>query len=97
MNMKEMNIDILCFTGHKGLLGPQGMGGFLITDELVSQVDSFIEGGTGSKSDEEIQPEYMPDKFESGTPNIPGTYGLHASSLNISKVGIENIHKKEMI
>ncbi len=49
MNMKEMKIDILCFTGHKGLLGPQCMGGFLITDELVPQVDSFIEGGTGSK------------------------------------------------
>ena len=97
MNMKEMNIDILCFTGHKGLLGPQGMGGFLITDELVPQVDSFIEGGTGSKSDEEIQPEYMPDKFESGTPNIPGTYGLHASLEYIKKVGIENIHRKEMM
>ena len=97
MNMKEMNIDILCFTGNKGLIGPKGMGGFLITDELVPQVDSFIEGGTGSKSDEEIQPEYMPDKFESGTPNIPGTYGLHASLEYIKKVGIENIHKKEMM
>ena len=55
--------------------------------KLVPQVDSFIEGGTGSKSDEEIQPEYMPDKFESGTPNIPGTYGLHASLEYIKKSG----------
>ncbi len=97
MNMKEMNIDILCFTGHKGLLGPQGVGGFLINDEIVNQVDSFIEGGTGSKSDEEIQPSYMPDKFESGTPNIPGIYGLNASLKFIKEVGVENIHKKEMM
>lgn len=97
MNMKDMNIDILCFTGHKGLLGPQGVGGFLIKDEVVDKVDSFIEGGTGSKSDEEIQPSYMPDKFESGTPNIPGIYGLNASLKFIKEVGVDNIHKKEMI
>lgn len=96
MDMNDMNIDILCFTGHKGLLGPQGMGGFLIKDEVVDKVDTFIEGGTGSKSDEEIQPNYMPDKFESGTPNLPGIYGLNAALKFIKEVGIDNIHKKEM-
>lgn len=96
MDMNDMNIDILCFTGHKGLLGPQGVGGFLIKDEVVDKVDTFIEGGTGSKSDEEIQPNYMPDKFESGTPNLPGIYGLNAALKFIKEVGIDNIHKKEM-
>ncbi len=96
IDMKDCNIDILCFTGHKSLLGPQGTGGFLIKDELVSKVDSLIQGGTGSLSEDEIQPNYMPDKYESGTSNIVGIYGLNSSIKYIKKVGISNIHKKEM-
>lgn len=96
ISMKKSNIDILCFTGHKGLLGPQGIGGFLIRDEIVPLVDSLIEGGTGSLSEEEIQPTYMPDKYESGTANIPGIYGLNASLKYLKEVGIKNIYDKEM-
>lgn len=96
ISMKKSNIDILCFTGHKGLLGPQGIGGFLIRDEIVPLVDSLIEGGTGSLSEEEIQPTYMPDKYESGTANIPGIYGLNASLKYLKEVGTKNIYEKEM-
>jgi selenocysteine lyase/cysteine desulfurase len=79
IDMKKLNADAIAFTGHKGLLGPQGIGGFVINDKLASMISPLIEGGTGSASDSEYQPEYMPDKFESGTMNIPGVFGLNAS------------------
>ena len=96
IDMVKMNIDILCFTGHKSLLGPQGIGGFLISDEMAKVVDPLITGGTGSVSDSEIQPEFLPDKYESGTPNIPGIYGLHAGLKYITETGIDHIRAKEM-
>lgn len=96
IDMKECNIDILCFTGHKGLLGPQGIGGFLIKEDIVPLVESLIEGGTGSLSEEEIQPTYMPDKYESGTANIPAIYGLNSSLKYIKEAGIQKIFEKEM-
>lgn len=96
IDMEKMNIDILAFTGHKSLLGPQGIGGFLISDEMAKVVDPLITGGTGSVSDSEIQPEFLPDKYESGTPNIPGIYGLHASLKYVMEKGIDNIREEEM-
>lgn len=96
ISMKKNNIDILCFTGHKGLLGPQGIGGFLIRDYIVPLVDPLIEGGTGSLSEQEVQPTYMPDKYESGTSNLPAIYGLNASLKYLIEVEIENIYSKEM-
>lgn len=93
----KLNLSALAFTGHKGLLGPQGIGGFLIKKELASEILPFMEGGTGSLSESEIQPEYMPDKFESGTLNLPGIYGLNASLKYIREVGIKSIHEKEMV
>jgi len=95
VDMKKIKCDALCFTGHKGLLGPQGIGGALISKEMVEEMSSYIEGGTGSKSNSEIQPAYMPDKFESGTPNIPGIYGLNAALRYLKEIGIESIHNKE--
>lgn len=56
----------------------------------------LVTGGTGSVSDSEFQPEFMPDKFESGTQNIPGIYGLHAALCYLEETGIENIHAHEM-
>ena len=96
IDMVKMNIDILCFTGHKSLLGPQGIGGFLISEAMAKVVDPLITGGTGSVSDSEIQPEFLPDKYESGTPNIPGIYGLHAGLKYITETGIDHIRAKEM-
>ena len=95
IDMREMNIDILCFTGHKSLLGPQGTGGFLIRGDLVPKVTPLITGGTGSMSHTEVQPEFMPDKFESGTMNVAGIMGLSAGLDYISNIGLENIQKRE--
>lgn len=92
----ELNASAIAFTGHKGLLGPQGIGGFFINSELANNISPIIEGGTGSLSELETQPEYMPDKFESGTPNIPGIYGLNASLKYILKEGISSIREKEL-
>lgn len=96
VSMKSFQADAIAFTGHKGLLGPQGMGGFIIHEDFIPQVEPLIEGGTGSKSDSDIQPDFMPDKFESGTPNIPGIYGLHAALRFIMETGREVIHQREM-
>jgi selenocysteine lyase/cysteine desulfurase len=96
VDFKKLNLSALAFTGHKGMLGPQGIGGFILDNELVSLVNPFFEGGTGSNSDAELQPMYMPDKFESGTLNIPGIFGLNASLKYLRETGIENIYKSEM-
>lgn len=96
IDYKELNADAIAFTGHKGLLGPQGMGGFIISDGMVSKLDTFIEGGTGSLSEKERQPEYMPDKFEAGTLNIPGIYGLNASLKYILNEKVSSIREKEL-
>jgi len=96
ISIQEMNIDALCFTGHKGLMGPQGIGGFLIREDFVKQVKPLITGGTGSISHTEETPDFLPDRFEAGTMNLPGIVGLHESLLWLKKVGIEAVHEKEM-
>ncbi len=96
IDMAAMNVDFLAFTGHKGLLGPQGIGGFIATRALSSEMEPLILGGTGSQSNQYEQPEFMPDKFESGTPNIPGIIGLRAALLYLEKEGIDDLHRREM-
>lgn len=96
LNFNSLCADIIAFTGHKGLLGPQGIGGFIMTDKLATLIDPLIEGGTGSLSQQEIQPSYMPDKFEAGTPNIPGIFGLNASLKYLLETGINAIREKEL-
>lgn len=96
VDMQQLNIDFLAFTGHKGLLGPQGIGGFLISEELDQNMIPFIAGGTGSQSDLLEMPRCLPDKYESGTMNLPGIIGLHAALAYIEKEGIQKIHKKKM-
>lgn len=96
MDFNSLCADAIAFTGHKGLLGPQGIGGFMINDKLASLVDPLVEGGTGSLSEEEVQPSYMPDKFEAGTPNIPGIFGLNASLKHLKSTGIDAIREKEL-
>jgi len=83
---EEQGIDFLCFSGHKGLLGPAGTGGLYLRDP--ERVNPLIRGGTGSRSSEEKQPGFLPDRFESGTPNIPGFAGwLRAMEYLISQKG----------
>lgn len=95
VDMKKYNIDGLAFTGHKGLMGPQGIGGFILTDRLVQVLETFIEGGTGSFSEDLDQPKHMPDKFESGTMNLPGIIGLNTSINYIKNIGLDSIKNKE--
>ncbi len=89
----DMSIDILAFPGHKSLLGPQGTGGVYIREGL--EISQMKEGGTGSRSDSLIQPDIYPDKFESGTPNMPGIVGLGAGIKYILEQGIDNIREHE--
>lgn len=89
-------IDFLAFTGHKGLLGPQGIGGFLIRKELAERITPLIAGGTGSISDQLEMPAFLPDRFESGTMNLSGIIGLHAALKYLQEKGIEKIHEKKM-
>ncbi len=96
VDMGKCGIDFLAFTGHKGLLGPQGIGGFLISEPLAAVMEPFVAGGTGSQSDSFDMPSRLPDKYESGTMNLPGIIGLHAALSYIEKVGIEEIHRKKM-
>lgn len=96
IDMQKCGIDYLAFTGHKGLLGPQGIGGFLISESLDAQMKPYIAGGTGSQSDSLDMPQNLPDKYESGTMNLPGIIGLHAALTYIEETGIQNIHKKKM-
>lgn len=96
VDFKKLNADAITFTGHKSLLGPQGMGGFVINDSFAEKVAPFIEGGTGSLSNSEDQPDYMPDKFESGTMNLPGVFGLNAALHYLKKCGLSEIREKEL-
>lgn len=76
IDIGTMDIDLLAFTGHKSLFGPQGTGGLYIRKGLEQVISPIMRGGTGSRSEYEEQPNFMPDKYESGTPNTPGYAGL---------------------
>ena len=79
IDMEEIGADAIAFTGHKGMLGPQGTGGFLIREELAAELEPLITGGTGSISHTEEVPDFLPDRFEAGTLNLPGIAGLNAA------------------
>ena len=96
IDIEKCKIDFLAFTGHKGLLGPQGIGGFLISDRLDKEMTPLIAGGTGSISDSLSMPENLPDKYESGTMNLPGIMGLHTALNFLEETGIDRIHRKKM-
>ena len=96
INMDKMQLDALAFTGHKGLRGPQGTGGFLVSQELAEQMEPLISGGPGSVSHTEEIPDFMPDRFESGTPNLPGIYGLHEALLYLKTHSLQAINEKEL-
>ena len=95
ISMKEMKIDALCFTGHKGLYAPQGIGGFILQEDLIDFIDPLLSGGTGSISHTEEIPSFMPDRLEPGTMNLPGIFGLHAALEWINATGIDKIREKE--
>jgi cysteine desulfurase family protein len=96
LDMDRMHIDLLAFTGHKSLCGPMGTGGFIIGPRVdPSRITPLITGGTGSASDREQQPQFLPDRFESGTPNAVGLAGLAAGIRWVRERGVESIRDHE--
>ena len=95
VDARELGLAALCFTGHKGLFGPQGTGGIVWNPEFAERCAPLSVGGTGSLSHEETQPALMPDKFEAGTPNLPGMAGLDAALEWLEKTGVAEIAAKE--
>jgi cysteine desulfurase family protein len=93
IDMEEMNIDILCFTGHKGLMGPQGTGGLCIGNGI--EIEPLKSGGTGVHSYERYQPEEYPARLEAGTLNSHGIAGLSAAVDFIRETGMDTIREKE--
>jgi selenocysteine lyase/cysteine desulfurase len=91
IDMEEMCIDALCFTAHKGMLGPQGIGGVIVTDALAQELVPLISGGTDSKSHTEDIPDFLPDMLEAGTPNLPGIAGWHAALEFLRATGAEQL------
>jgi cysteine desulfurase family protein len=95
IDVQNMKIDLLAFPGHKGLLGPQGVGGLYISPNISPL--PLKEGGTGSESQSLLQPQHLPDRYESGTPNTPGIAGLGAGVKFILQEGLEKIRDKDNI
>lgn len=94
IDMQEMNIDVVCFTGHKGLYGPQGTGGLCVRPGL--RIRPLKSGGSGIHTYLKEHPKEMPTALEAGTLNGHGIAGLHASLLFLKETGIDTIHKREI-
>lgn len=94
IDVQEMNIDLLAFTGHKGLMGPTGIGGSYVGENVMIRGTRY--GGTGVRSAQRTHLEEFPYRMECGTLNIVGVAGLHAGQKWIEKEGIENIHQREL-
>jgi cysteine desulfurase family protein len=93
LDLDKLRPDIFCFTGHKGLFGPPGTGGLCLGPGI--DPEPLKLGGTGSRSEEELQPAFLPDRYESGTPNTMGLAGLGAGIDFILKIGQEKITAHE--
>ena len=98
IDMEAMSIGLLTFTGHKSLYGPQGTGGIVLGQGYDRMIDPLMYGGTGSRSEFEVQPDFLPDKYESGTPNTIGIAGLGAGIAFIGRTGMDAIraHEKDL-
>ncbi len=93
IHMEEDLIDVLCFTGHKGLMGPQGTGGLILSKR--AEPEAIFSGGTGMFSFEKTMPSHLPDRLEAGTLNGIGIAGLGGSLDYLMGLGIDRIRKKE--
>lgn len=97
VDINSLDVDLLAFTGHKSLLGPPGTGGLLLADHFEPQeLKPLVQGGTGSRSEFEIQPDDLPDHYESGTPNGVGIAGLAAGISWLQERGVENLRDHEI-
>ncbi len=96
IDLRALALDVLAFTGHKGLYGPPGTGGMVLSPRAATGMAAIIQGGTGSRSDEEFQPGFLPDKFEPGTPNTLGIAGLGAGIRFVLENGVNQIGMHEL-
>ena len=93
IDFSKMYVSMIAFPGHKGLLGPQGTGGLYVSPNI--RLKPLMQGGTGSQSESLLQPNIMPDLFESGTLNTPGIVGLGAAVGYLNETGIDVVHSKK--
>jgi len=96
ISMTRDNIDILAFSGHKGLLSTQGLGGLVLSQKIADDMIPLIAGGTGSHSHIADMPDELPDRLEAGTLNLPGIAALSKAVDYITEIGIDNIYAREM-
>lgn len=96
LSFRELGLSALSVPAHKGLMGPQGLGALLLAPDFAKALAPYVTGGTGSASDSEDQPAYMPDKFEPGTPNLPGIYGWEAALAYLQDIGVEQIRAHDL-
>ena len=96
VDFDRFGCSALAVPAHKGLLGPGGLGALLLAPEFAKQLRPLITGGTGSASHTEVQPSWMPDKFESGTPNLPGIYGWEAALQWLEEQTIERLRTHDL-
>jgi len=95
IDMEDLGVDLLAFTGHKSLYGPTGTGGLVIGERMdAGRLRPFVHGGTGSWSESQNQPEFLPDKFESGTANAVGLAGLEAGVRWVMEQGVEELRDR---
>lgn len=91
IDMSFEGVSAICLPAHKGLMGPPGIGAMLLTQDMAEYITPIVAGGTGSVSDLETLPDFLPDKFESGTLNIAGVYGWNAALDFIREAGLEEL------
>ena len=96
VDFEKFSLSALTVPAHKGLLGPQGIGALLLAPEFAQKLSPLLAGGTGSMSDSEELPRYLPDRFEPGTPNLPGIYGWSASMDYVNQVGLTALREHEI-
>ena len=95
LDFQRFQLSALSVPGHKGLLGPSGIGALLVTEDMARKLTPLVAGGTGSSSDSEYLPAALPDRFESGTMNLPGIYGWEAAMQFISVRGVNALRSRE--
>ena len=91
IDFETLSLSALSVPGHKGLLGPQGIGALLLRPDFAETLEPLVSGGTGSVSDSEEVPAYFPDRLEPGTPNLPGIFGWEAALDYLQQVTVEAV------
>jgi len=96
IDFAAMGVAALACSGHKGLLGPAGTGVLLLDNTTGERLEPLVRGGTGSRSESEEMPGFLPDRLEPGTPNTPGLAGLEAACHWLARQRVEGLHRRQM-